>query len=432
MTEAVGHSCSVEVYCDACSPADNLHSAFLCVQLVLFTLPGFGACPRARADDPKNAMASLADDEAETRHFNECNLACLQYEAHVMEEVNRRKRHLASLSQEFRDKLPVDTIEKQLGRLEKAASANQSFLRGVVQQQCPPHIYDRDYNSVTCAERHLTKVKVAIEQCVRDWAVEGKKERDEIYSPIIRELQQYVPLGEQGELKHKRKVLLPGVGLARLLLEVCLAGYAGQGNEFDYFMLFVSDCFLNGGLKANSIKLYPWIHDPNNVLNREDALKPIMVPDVSCLACAKANPGMDMSMTMGEFIQVYDTQENYGLWDSVVTCFFVDTAPNVLEYCKVIHKILKPGGVWINVGPLVYHWYHFGASPEQWRSDDRYLQSLELSYEELKYAIEMYGFTFLTEERVTTHYNRRPASMNMKETTYNAMFFTVQKGLASD
>lgn len=37
-------------------------------------------------------------------------------------------------------------------------------------------------------------------------------------------------------------------------------------------------------------------------------------------------------------------------WDCVATCFFIDTAHNVLDYVETIWKILKPGGVWINLG----------------------------------------------------------------------------------
>lgn len=34
-----------------------------------------------------------------------------------------------------------------------------------------------------------------------------------------------------------------------------------------------------------------------------------------------------------------------GLWDAVVTCFFIDTAHNVVEYIEIISRILKDGGV---------------------------------------------------------------------------------------
>lgn len=59
-------------------------------------------------------------------------------------------------------------------------------------------------------------------------------------------------------------------------------------------------------------------------------------------------------MCAGEFLESYSDQENE--WDCVLTCFFIDTAPVIIEYIDVIYKILKPGGVWINLGPLLYHW----------------------------------------------------------------------------
>lgn len=40
-------------------------------------------------------------------------------------------------------------------------------------------------------------------------------------------------------------------------------------------------------------------------------------------------------------------------WDCVTTCFFIDTAHNVIEYVETIWKILKPGGAWINLGESV-------------------------------------------------------------------------------
>ena len=34
-----------------------------------------------------------------------------------------------------------------------------------------------------------------------------------------------------------------------------------------------------------------------------------------------------------------------GIWDAVVTCFFIDTAHNVMEYIEIILRILKDGRV---------------------------------------------------------------------------------------
>lgn len=37
--------------------------------------------------------------------------------------------------------------------------------------------------------------------------------------------------------------------------------------------------------------------------------------------------------------------EHAGMWDAVVTCFFIDTAHNIIEYIEIISKVLKEGGV---------------------------------------------------------------------------------------
>lgn len=66
-------------------------------------------------------------------------------------------------------------------------------------------------------------------------------------------------------------------------------------------------------------------------------------------------PELEMSIVSGEFMAVYNTPGHYGVWDSVLTCFFIDTANNIIDYIETIHKLLKPNGIWINLGPLEYH-----------------------------------------------------------------------------
>jgi len=38
-------------------------------------------------------------------------------------------------------------------------------------------------------------------------------------------------------------------------------------------------------------------------------------------------------------------------WDAVLSCFFLDTAHNVIQYIRAIYRMLKPGGYLINIGP---------------------------------------------------------------------------------
>ena len=68
----------------------------------------------------------------------------------------------------------------------------------------------------------------------------------------------------------------------------------------------------------------------------------------------------------------------------IVTCFFIDTSRNILDYLEKIFYLLKPGGHWINFGPLMYHF-----------ADLKNDKSLELTYEQLRYAILKKGFNYI-------------------------------------
>jgi carnosine N-methyltransferase len=48
-------------------------------------------------------------------------------------------------------------------------------------------------------------------------------------------------------------------------------------------------------------------------------------------------------MAAGDFLEVYSAEEYEDHFDSVVTCFFIDCAHNIVEFIELIHKILKPG-----------------------------------------------------------------------------------------
>ena len=65
-------------------------------------------------------------------------------------------------------------------------------------------------------------------------------------------------------------------------------------------------------------------------------------------------------------------------YDFVVTLFFIDTSLNAIETLEHIHALLRPGGRWINLGPLL------------WTSGSQ--AAVELSLEEVLKLAEMMGF----------------------------------------
>ena len=91
-------------------------------------------------------------------------------------------------------------------------------------------------------------MRSVIKQFVREWAAEGKAERDQSFAKILDEFFVYFPESEIATpdgSKRKVKVLHPGSGLGRMPYECAKRGYASQGNEFTYFMLLGSNFMLN-------------------------------------------------------------------------------------------------------------------------------------------------------------------------------------------
>jgi carnosine N-methyltransferase len=86
-------------------------------------------------------------------------------------------------------------------------------------------------------------------------------------------------------------------------------------------------------------------------------------------------------MAAGDFLDIYKESND---WNCVITCFFIDTAHNVIDYIEKIWHILKIGGYWINFGPLLYHFSELNNE-----------KSIELNYDQIRNIIGKVGFKFL-------------------------------------
>lgn len=74
-----------------------------------------------------------------------------------------------------------------------------------------------------------------MKQFFREWCALSPEVKD--YEYLVGFAKKYI--------SNKGRVLVPGCGLARLALELIEAGFAAQGNEVTYFMLFGSNFILN-------------------------------------------------------------------------------------------------------------------------------------------------------------------------------------------
>jgi carnosine N-methyltransferase len=177
-------------------------------------------------------------------------------------------------------------------------------------------------------------------------------------------------------------------------------------------MLFCSNFVLNCVKEKEEFTIQPLIHSFSNVFWKDAPIKEVKIPDENLLEELNKNPEGSMSMVMGEFVEVYKNQVNE--WNSIITCFFIDTANNVISYIETIHKILKQGGVWINFGPLLYHYSEIQSEC-----------SIELSWEEIRLIIIDFGFIITKEEIRECCYSSDIDSM--MKTVYKCVFFTALK-----
>ena len=215
----------------------------------------------------------------------------------------------------------------------------------------------------TATSSDMDKARSTIRQLYRDWSAEGARERDAVFVLIKAALEKYLAASVQPQRRTQR-VLVPGAGLGRLVFELCNDGYFVEGNEISYHQLIASNYILNCTEAAGQHTLFPWALNFSNHLTRANQLRSVAVPDVCPRTAwwhsqdethAEHNPGQRMAMSAGDFCVIYRQPKRRETFDAVTTCFFIDTAPNVINYIETIKHCLKPGGVWVNAGPLLWH-----------------------------------------------------------------------------
>lgn len=198
----------------------------------------------------------------------------------------------------------------------------------------------------------LEKARSTLRQFYRDWSHEGAVERELCYGRIIKALQDERAARDGASMR----VLVPGAGLGRLVFDLCQAGFDTEGNEISYHQLLASSYVLHSCPQANIHTVYPWIQSFSNHRTRSNQLRSVLVPDVHPGSELKnvEKPG-EMSMSASDFLCLYGSLELQDAFDAVTTLFFLDTAPNVIRYLETIRNCLKPGGLLVNFGPLLWH-----------------------------------------------------------------------------
>eukprot|EP00286_Rhodomonas_abbreviata_P028351 CAMPEP_0181293658 /NCGR_PEP_ID=MMETSP1101-20121128/3180_1 /TAXON_ID=46948 /ORGANISM="Rhodomonas abbreviata, Strain Caron Lab Isolate" /LENGTH=350 /DNA_ID=CAMNT_0023398255 /DNA_START=464 /DNA_END=1513 /DNA_ORIENTATION=+ len=343
--------------------------------------------------DAASALITAEAKAAEVEHFEQVIKAFQFYQEHGLQVVRKGELSYSRLPlghQQILQHLPGKADAQK-----RAIEVNQNFLATIVGHAksfiCTSQLLHdaRTHFDVLGSGETLDmdKIRCTLRQFMRDWSEEGANERSQCYQPITDALEAYYSHYPKEE-RYRLKVLLPGAGLGRLAYNVAKLGFSAQGCEFSYQMLISSNYILNYAPGPKTLALHPWVLSSSNVWDTEGhQLQRVLVPDE---LPGGLPPSVDFSMVAGDFLEVYRGQ--HGEWDCVATSFFIDTASNIVDYVEHIHSLLSDGGIWINLGPLLYH---YTDSPD--------VDSIELSYSELRMLILHYGFEIQQEVERTCY-----------------------------
>jgi hypothetical protein len=153
--------------------------------------------------------------------------------------------------------------------------------------------------------------------------------------------------------------------------------------------------------KRKLFSFYPYLHhhfqDDWNLDIRSQAFPFPFIDDSPSLSSLYSKENEDLainsngSLTIqyGDFVRLYGMNDDHAqFYDGIITNFFIDTSANIFDYLFTIQKILKPGGIWINLGPLHYH----------------HKQAIPYSYQHLLEIIQSMQFDLLFTEVVENSY----------------------------
>ena len=262
---------------------------------------------------------------------------------------------------------------------------------------------EEPYDTATHVITHLS----------RDWTENGESIRQDTYDWIVDQLFNYhtsfhdeLKLDtEHDQLSPLSPVLVPGAGMARLAFDIA---FVNNRNDINGRRIkcnsFVVEAVDNSVVMAAAtyhvlhhaanirtddtvlLTVYPFVSDPlTNEVDTQRRWESAEFPEekitkiIDHLALQHSYHKPNLSYVIGDFVRIYSSPSKHGMYGSIATCYFIDTATNIYEYILTIRNLLRVGGVWINLGPVQWH---------------RNAQ-LQPSADELKDMILLAGFTIV-------------------------------------
>jgi len=188
----------------------------------------------------------LRHDQKEQNHWDDVCRAFRQYASFAMAQWVNHQNRFQALPEHEQKYLPkalcIDTPDYQMRatQYKEAAIRNQFCLDCVLRHAGMPHSQQQPAsnsnntngaaaaavangdanhgspvdNTPIVSDSQLSKTSSVLKSLARDWSSEGRPEREMAYGPLLKQLQQYVPLpsGQEAGKKPPPKICVPGAG----------------------------------------------------------------------------------------------------------------------------------------------------------------------------------------------------------------------------
>ena len=339
-----------------------------------------------------------------------CALCFLNYEYYNDYIPEKLEKNYKKLDKKYLEKLPFDYKEK-VKKVKEGMKTNQEFFTKVA------NLYMDTFNNVKLSKESIDSFQYQEQGFVgnfflslltREWTEQGKEEREKSFTPIIQELKKYYNYENKAEMEKGVNVLVIGSRFGRMVYELAKLGYTVEANERNYLYLLIDNYLFNYSKKNDSC-ICPRISSFCSSFTEESVTKKHYLPDVD-ISSELSNVNKDkIKITKKAFEVEYSNKKE--LFDCAITVFSSNETKNIINFSETVSRILKKGGIWINLGGLNNIYSNYGG--------------IDLTWEEWKYVIQKCGFEIKREETPVIPYCKIDGhSLPFKLGT---VFFTAQK-----
>ncbi|KRY35866.1 UPF0586 protein C9orf41 -like protein [Trichinella spiralis] len=247
----------------------------------------------------------------------------------------------------------IPTFFEHIARIRESITINMQFftqiyttgMHMVEEESRKNTLLGGNVTRMTC-EFVVGKTQQILHDVIREWSAVGISERKSVYGPILA----YMEDLKKSTTPESIKILIPNAGLGRLVWELAKLGYHCDACESSAAHVLTTNFMINHSDSNSPVTIYPWINKWTNHRNCAEQIQSVTVPDVRPDLIRN---GKQCNLVAGDFLNLYvDEHETY---DIICTVRYINHPKKIRDYVEKIYDLLKPGAVWINMGPMLFH-----------------------------------------------------------------------------